>query len=112
MKAAKMRLAWDSKTKPERSRYVRKRSDDPYHSWRWTRLSRAFRAEHPLCEECRRRGIIKAATVVDHVVPWPVCEDFFDRSNLQSLCEACNHDKGQRDKVIIRQWRKSHPDNK
>lgn len=104
-----MRLPWDSAARIEPGAYDRPRSDSPYHTARWTRLSRAFRAMHPLCEECRKRGVIKSAAVVDHIVPWPVCEDFYDEKNLQSLCEDCNRAKGNRDKKTIQAWRKSHP---
>ncbi|MCR5408158.1 MAG: HNH endonuclease [Bacteroidales bacterium] len=92
--------------------YQRDRSASPYHSYRWTRLSRVFRAQHPLCEECRRRGIIKAAEVVDHIIPYPVCKDFYDTKNLQSLCAECNVEKGNRDKRVIKEWRKTHTKNK
>ena len=106
-----MKLPWDHPAKPEKSegRYVRQRSADPYHTSRWTKLSRAFRAEHPLCAECNRRGIIKPATCVDHIEPWPICADrFYDLKNLQALCDECNHEKGQRDKLLIKQWRTTH----
>lgn len=84
-------------------------SGSPYHTYRWTKLSKAFRADHPLCAECNRKGIIRAATCVDHIIPWPICGDrFFDRTNLQSLCEKCNNEKGQRDKKRIQEWRKQN----
>lgn len=108
-----MKLAWDAANKVDRhdGAYHRDRSDDLYHTARWTRLSRAFRnnPKHALCAECLKKGILTPAAVVDHIVPWPVCEDFFDKRNLQPLCERCNHDKGQRDKALIAQWRKDHP---
>ena len=108
-----MRLAWDSQQKTDKAQgqYQRERSAEPYHSYRWTRLSRAYRATHPLCAECQRQGRITAAAVVDHIIPWPVCEDFYDEKNFQSLCEKCNHDKGQRDKRIIQAWRNTHQQN-
>lgn len=103
-------LAWDSKErkKLEVGGYHRERSDDLYHTYRWTRLSRAFRQSHPLCAECARNGRLKAAEVVDHIVPFPVCRDFFDESNLQSLCSDCNIAKGNRDKAVIAEWRRTH----
>lgn len=103
-------LAWDSKErkKLEVGGYHRERSDDLYHTFRWTRLSRAFRQSHPLCAECARHGRLKAAEVVDHITPFPVCRDFFDESNLQSLCSACNIAKGNRDKAVIAEWRRTH----
>lgn len=83
----------------------RQRSAPEYHTARWTRESRAWREEHPLCEECRRKGIIKAAEVVDHIIPVAVCSDFWDRSNWQSLCKECNIAKGNRDKEVIKRWK-------
>lgn len=100
-------LAWDSQRQKDRAagKYVREESDSRYHSARWARLSRAWRAAHPLCEECKRNGILTAGEVVDHITPVPVCQDFFDESNLQTLCRQCNHLKGQRDKKIIQAYR-------
>lgn len=106
-----MRLAWDAKDKVDchDGGYHRERSADLYHTSRWTRLSRSFRnsAGNQLCAECRKAGVTKEATCVDHIIPWPVCgvEGFFDRGNLQALCDECNHLKGQRDKAVIREWR-------
>lgn len=105
-----MVLAWDSKKRKDADSggYQRERSSDLYHTYRWTRLSRAFRQSHPLCAECARNGRLKAAEVVDHITPFPVCRDFFDESNLQSLCYDCNIAKGNRDKVVIAEWRRTH----
>ncbi len=105
-----MALAWDSKKRKDADSggYQRERSSELYHTYRWTRLSRAFRQSHPLCAECARNGRLKAAEVVDHIVPFPVCRDFFDESNLQSLCSDCNIAKGNRDKVVISEWRRTH----
>ena len=107
-----MKLRWDAPGRPDKSdgKYVRERSADPYHTNRWTKLSRAFRASHPLCAECQRKGVIKPATCVDHIEPWPVCgeQGFFDRANLQPLCDECNHEKGQRDKKKIQEWKQKN----
>lgn len=105
-----MKLRWDSPGRVDShdGGYHRERSADPYHTARWTRISRAWRMTHPLCAECRKKGIVKPAEVVDHIIPWPVCEDFYDTANLQSLCEACNHEKGQRDKKKIQEWKRKN----
>ena len=104
------RLLWDHPNRIEKGeRYARERSADPYHTRRWHTLSKAFRAEHPLCEMCRKNGIIKPSTCVDHIEPWPICADrFYDRTNLQALCDDCNHLKGQQDKKKIQEWKKTH----
>ena len=108
------KLPWDTpRTEPRTTYDNRPRSRPsaaPYHTSRWTKLSRAFRAEHPLCAECLRKGITKPATCVDHIIPWPICADrFYDRTNLQALCEDCNNRKGQRDKRRIEEWKKTKP---
>lgn len=81
--------------------YHRVKSDDRYHSWRWTKESKAFREEHPLCAECLKKGLLVPSKVVDHIIPVAICEDFWDQDNWQSLCSKCNADKGNRDKTII-----------
>lgn len=93
-------------------KYTRVRSSDEYHTSRWTRMSRVYRQEHPLCEICKSRGIIKPAEVVDHIVPFPVCGDFFDSSNWQSLCGKCNAEKGNKDKKIIQDFKRNEAGNK
>lgn len=111
-----MRLPWDSKDSNHAGTYNRPRSASPYHTNRWTRLSSAFRSEpaHALCAQCLKEGKYVTASVVDHIKPWPICglDGFYDRKNLQALCEKCNHAKGQRDKKLIQEWRKTHPQNK
>ena len=84
----------------------RRRSADEYHTWRWTKASRAYRAAHPLCAECLKRGLYVPAEVVDHIVPVALCTDFWDETNWQSLCQRCNIDKGNRDKALIRGGRR------
>lgn len=36
---------------------------------RWRRLRRAKLSRDPLCEDCKAKGIIRAATEVHHVTP-------------------------------------------
>ena len=79
-------------------------SEARHREWREKVLRRAGY----LCEECKRKGIIKAAECVDHIDPWPICEDyFFDTRNLQALCNKCNIEKGNKDKKRIQEWRKN-----
>ena len=51
-------------TNSKPSGYNRVRSADEYHTSRWTRLSRIFRQENPLCAICESKGILKPAEVV------------------------------------------------
>ena len=106
-----VKLAWDSDKHLEKASatYVRERSSELYHTYRWTKLSSSFRKEpeNCLCAICKSKGIIRLANVVDHITPWPICgkDGFYDRSNLQALCEDCNREKGNRDKKKIAEWR-------
>lgn len=77
------------------------RSDDRYHSSRWTNESREFRRLNPLCVNCQKKGIIKASEVTDHVVPVSIHPNFWDKTNWQALCKSCNIEKGNQDKQLI-----------
>lgn len=46
-------------------------------------------AENPLCVECEKVGIVRAATQRDHIVP--LAEGGLDvRENTQGLCDECH----------------------
>jgi len=84
---------------------TRERSADEYHTARWTRESRAFRAENPLCRKCASVGIVTSCDVTDHIVPPEVHGDFWDKKNWQPLCRRCNIAKGNEDKKLIQRFR-------
>ena len=50
---------------------------------------------HPLCLRCEKeRGLVVAATTVDHRIPHRGNEAlFFDEGNLDSLCASCHSSK-------------------
>lgn len=59
----------------------------------WDKQRLLFLDEHPLCVECRRKGYVMPATVVDHIVPHKGDKVlFWDKNNWQSLCKSC-HDR-------------------
>ena len=48
-------------------------------------------AREPLCRTCAKRGVITAATEVDHIEPHAGDMALFrDPENLQSLCKSCH----------------------
>ena len=104
------RLPWDPANKVDKhdGGYHREQSNELYHTVRWTKLSKKFRANHPLCAECLRKGVLKESQCVDHIIPFPICNDFFDESNLQALCNECNMLKGIEDRAKIQQWKREH----
>ena len=55
----------------------------------WKKHRNQFLLEHPLCVECRRKGYVMPATVVDHIIPHKGDKDlFWNKSNWQPLCET------------------------
>lgn len=64
------------------------------YNYRWQKARRTFLFEHPLCEECLKRGEITAATDVDHIKPHKGDSKlFWDTSNWQALCHRCHSRK-------------------
>ena len=60
---------------------------------RWEKDRTKFLDENPLCADHRKRGMIEAATVVDHIIPHKGDQVlFWDKNNWQPLCKSC-HDR-------------------
>lgn len=77
-----------SHKKPEKMRH-----DPFYDTRRWRRLTVNHREKEPLCRECRNRGIVKAGTLVDHIIPMLDGGAPWDEDNLQTLCDRCHQVK-------------------
>jgi 5-methylcytosine-specific restriction protein A len=83
----------------EHQTYYRKRvaRRDPSVGRYGTVAWQKARAEHlriePYCRDCRALGLLRLATVVDHIRPVKQGGDFFDEDNLQSLCNRCHERK-------------------
>ena len=72
---------------------ARASSSERGYSAAWQKARRAFLSKHPLCAEHERRGELRPATVVDHVVPHRGDKTlFWTRTNWQPLCKPC-HDR-------------------
>lgn len=57
--------------------------------WRSARL--LYLEDHPLCAHCSDKDVIKAADVVDHIIPHRGdTELFWLQANWQSLCYSCH----------------------
>ena len=68
-----------------------------YNSERWHKLSAYKRAVNPICEMCEKKGIVRAAEDVHHIVSFMKgksrgeIEDLaYDFNNLMSLCKECH----------------------
>lgn len=67
------------------------------HTSRWVALRRAVLTEHPICQECERKGLLSPAKEVHHIVPVEKATSesdmnalMYDRHNLMALCRACH----------------------
>jgi 5-methylcytosine-specific restriction protein A len=69
-----------------------------YHAWYrtkgWLTLRAAQLKREPFCRECSKAGRRTSATTADHIEPHRGDRRlFFDRNNLQSLCDIHHGDK-------------------
>jgi len=60
----------------------------------WKRVRAAYRRDNPLCEQCKRLGIISIGRVIDHIVERNDLiargDSPYDPAFLQNLCTSCN----------------------
>ncbi len=54
----------------------------------WKRIRDSYVKTHPFCEECYEKGILVPVAEVHHVIPL-ADGGTNERSNLRSLCRAC-----------------------
>ncbi|MGL4513818.1 MAG: HNH endonuclease [Lacipirellulaceae bacterium] len=68
---------------------------DPFYASRpWRRVRGLVLSREPLCRHCAARGVITAASVVDHVTPRRERPDMaLSTTNLQPLCGRCHNRK-------------------
>ena len=61
---------------------------------RWQKYRKTFISEHPICEECIKKGILTTTFAVDHIIPHNGDQElFWDPNNHQGLCETCHNRK-------------------
>jgi len=67
---------------------------------RWVAIRARVLSANPLCAHCKRAGIVRAATEVDHVVP--LTKGGTDQhDNLQALCSECHSAKSVTERGYI-----------
>lgn len=71
-----------------------------YKATAWLQVRASVLRKGPLCVECERVGIVKAATLVDHIIPYRERPDLgLARDNLRPLCHSCHGRIGKRTAV-------------
>lgn len=68
-----------------------------YQSQRWRMLRLTKLTDAPLCEMCAKKGIIKPAVDIHHIISFMSTDDeyrrkalAYDYNNLMSLCKECH----------------------
>ena len=76
----------------------RKERQKIYNTTTWQKLRLSYMQQHPLCEECLKKGIIKSAKDIHHKVSFMTVDDkaererlAFDSDNLMALCRECHN---------------------
>ena len=78
-----------------------------YCNRRWRRRRRAQLMAEPLCQECKKRGLVEVALVADHIVSHRGNWTAFMTGPLQSLCKGCHDAKSERERgVLAGRWEK------
>lgn len=83
--------------KPKRQAYLpeRKRKGTGgqtfYHAKAWRHTSKLYRQRQPLCEVCAAKGIVKASTLVDHLIARRFGGADYNPANLMAMCSS-HHD--------------------
>jgi len=68
-----------------------KTTNERGYTYQWQQARERFLRANPLCAYCRRKGKLKAASIVDHVIPHRGDQArFWDETNWQSLCKPCH----------------------
>lgn len=64
------------------------------YNYRWQKARITWLRSNPLCRIHSENGIVKAAEVIDHIIPHAGDQGlFWDKSNWQPLCKACHDHK-------------------
>lgn len=93
--------AREAKMKAERDVHRTKRTGSSAargYGYKWQRLRARVLEAHPLCVECEKKGVVRLATDVDHIIPHkgnPFL--MWDEANLQPLCHECHSRKTARE---------------
>jgi len=64
-----------------------------YNSRKWRNARAKYLEKHPLCENCKKKGLYVSAYLVDHITAINKGGSKFNEKNFQALCEKCHNKK-------------------
>lgn len=88
------RYPWQREPSPK---WQTKEDNSFYHTQIWRSTRKNYLMANPLCENCKKNNMVKAATVVDHILRIKEGGDPLDTTNLQSLCTQCHNAKSAKE---------------
>ncbi len=68
-----------------------------YNTCRWKKRRAAQLIKQPLCEQCLRDGVIRIATVCDHIIDHKGDRNSFYNGEVQTMCHSCHSRKTMQD---------------
>lgn len=78
-----------------------KGQDKRYWSPRWRKLRiEILKEQDYTCQECLKNGRVKHGKVCDHIDIKRKIIDFYDRTNLQVLCDRCHNRKSAQERHL------------
>lgn len=89
--------AKEAEVRVERIKYDAERgtSASRGYTYRWSKVSKQYRVNHPLCVMCEAKGKLTPSQCVDHIVAVEDKDDlnFWNEDNWQALCNECHSRK-------------------
>ena len=79
---------WHDRTTAQTYDRARGSAHQRGYTRRWRKIRDAYLAGHPLCEWCESKGLVTAATEVDHTVA--LADGGQIDGALQSMCHPCH----------------------
>jgi len=67
-----------------------KKREPFYGTAAWRKFSDWYKRQHPLCENCKAKGIVTPVYCVDHVIEIKDGGALLSSSNSRSLCRRCH----------------------
>ena len=80
-------------TKPKGDHQGRRFYHAGYQTNEWRAIRRQVLQHEPLCRDCKAKGIVKVANVIDHIKPVRLGGEFWETNNMQPLCTSCHNSK-------------------
>lgn len=91
---------WNIKRPNQKFNRTNKR-DRRYKTYRWKLLRlEVLKEQDYTCQECLNKGIVKHGNVCDHISNEQRRIDFWNKDNLQCLCDRCHNRKSQSERRI------------